>query len=418
MRTYVARAFLPAAAALISAPALFAQEVQESGLAAPNATIKDLKVPRVAVRMADGALVVADEKLERLVRADFGSGSFQELIKQGDGDGEFGGARQIWRWTGDSVALFDSTRNRVIVVSGSGGTPRVLTLGVPRGGGMRGGGAAAAGRGNAGMAGGGRGGMGGGAGRPGGLNIGAVLEGKYAFVLGNPAPANVKPGSAPPRNMLPIIRIPLTPQGGAVDTVARVMPAQPNKGSIRYPNNSSGSSAHVKATLDISEFMWSDSWWVYGDGSVGVARGVDYHIEVFGPGDARSNFDPIPFPKVAISNAEKKRTSDDFKRLTQRTLDRGWALVVNDGWPWPEHHPPFRHREKSFVDDTDRVWLPVRCASSAEVECYDIINRLGMRVMRVRLPEKTTLLAVSGESVYTAFFEKSDRAVLQRHPLN
>jgi hypothetical protein len=38
--------------------------------------------------------------------------------------------------------------------------------------------------------------------------------------------------------------------------------------------------------------------------------------------------------------------------------------------------------------------------------------------MRLRLPERTTLLAVDKNTVYTAFAEKEDKAVLQKHPLN
>ena len=93
-------------------------------------------------------------------------------------------------------------------------------------------------------------------------------------------------------------------------------------------------------------------------------------------------------------------------------------MVIDDDAPYPQHHPPFRHDVGPLVDDSDRVWLNVRCASTEKSECYDVINRQGQRVMRLRLPERTSLLAVSKDHVYTSFAEKADKAVLQRHPLN
>lgn len=414
MHKLVARALLPAAAMLTVASAVAAQSVTETQLAAPNASIKDFKTPEVALGLTDATIVVADAKLGKLVLVDFGSNSSKELMKQGGKDGQFEGISRLWGWQGDSVAAFDSVANRLYVISEAGGAPRIQALG---GGGRRGGGAAppgaAAGRG------GGRGGMPmmGGGGMRGMPQPVSVVDGKYVFMSGVAAPASVKPGNAPPRNTLPILRTTLGARP-SIDTIARFLPKQPNKTSVRHPNNTWGATARVEMTLDISDYIPSDLWWVYKDGSVGVARGADYHIDIYGPGDAREKYDPISFPEIPISNSEKKRTQDEFKKIANTTVDQGWALVINEGFPWPDAHPPFRHDVPAILDASGRAWLRVRCENSDQLECYDVINRLGMRVMRVRLPEKTKLLAVGSDAAFTAYFEKSDKAVLQRHPLN
>ena len=243
-----------------------------------------------------------------------------------------------------------------------------------------------------------------------------LVDGQHVYGFGAAPMAEQRPGFAPPRTTLPILRMSLLTR--TTDTIARFLPKQPNKLKVRIPNNSMGVVAHEKLTHDIAEFIASDTWFVYRDGTVGIVRGADYHIDTYGPSDERAKLEPIPYPKVKITDGEKKRSLEQFKRDQVDEVSPGYAMQVSEGWPWPEAHPPFRHDVRPIVDDSDRVWLNVRCASTDKAECYDVINRQGQRVMRLRLPERTSLLAVSKDHVYTSFAEKADKAVLQRHPLN
>jgi hypothetical protein len=397
-----------------------AQDVAEKELAQPNATVKNLKSPAVATTLGDGSVILFDSRLERLVRADFSNGSIKELMKQGDDDDQFGEFTRFWSWRGDTVAAFDGQRNRAVMITPDGPTPRILPFGP--GAGRRGGGPPAAGRGRGGGGGGGRGGPPGGGrgGRGGGGPMGPfnpqhLLPDGRLYGYGSAPPAEQRPGFAPPRTSLPILL--RSPQG--IDTVARFLPKQPNKLRVVMPNSALGTIAHEKHTHDISEFIASDTWFVYKDGTVGVVRGADYHLDTYGPADQRTKGEPLPYPKVKITDGEKKRSLDEFKKVAEGMVDNmGYSVQVIEGWPWPDAHPPFRHDIPVIVDDLDRAWLRVRCASTDKAECYDVIDREGKRVMRVRLPEKTTLLAVTNGHAYTSFQEKADKAVLQRHPLN
>ena len=413
MRQNLARSVVVPATAFLLAATAGAQEIAEKEIAQANASVRNFKTPRTALVLSDGKVVVADPELEKLVSVDFSDGSVTELMKQGDKDDQFGGIRRIWMWRGDSIAAMDSARNRAWILSSSGGAARIMPLG--GGGGRRGGGAG-------GFVG-GRGGRGGGAGalRPRPMTPPMVpeymLDGKHLFYsLTPPPPASpVRDGSAPPRSMWTVMRNSF--EARKLDTVARFLPRQPNKTPVTIRNSASGVAA-VTSIHDISEFIPADAWFVYRDGTVGVLRGADYHIDFFGPDDSRAKTQPIPFPAIKITNDEKKRSLDAFKKKEQEYVDRAYALKIDEGWTWPEIHPPFRHDVQPIVDQLDRVWVAVRCASTDKAECYDVIDRDGQRVVRLRLPEKTTLLAVGPTDLYTAYFEKSDRAVLQRHPLN
>jgi hypothetical protein len=167
-----------------------------------------------------------------------------------------------------------------------------------------------------------------------------------------------------------------------------------------------------------------DVWAAYRDGTVAVVRAATYRVEFFAPDGTRSSAEPVPFTPIPVSNADRKRVMDDYKRVGDAALaalpTRTSILAVTYEEPraWPETHPPFRSDVAPLVDPQDRLWLATRCAKDESALCYDVIDRRGALVERYRLPTKTRVVGFGRDVVYTAFASKSDKDVLQRHPLH
>ena len=85
---------------------------------------------------------------------------------------------------------------------------------------------------------------------------------------------------------------------------------------------------------------------------------------------------------------------------------------------WPAVHPPFRGDIEPLVDPEDRIWLATRCASNDDALCNVVIDRIGERAARYRMPPKTRVAGFGKGTVYTILEQKSDKELLQRHPLN
>jgi hypothetical protein len=242
-----------------------------------------------------------------------------------------------------------------------------------------------------------------------------LAAGRYVFGMGFPAPGQrVPPGQAPPRTSVPILRLSL--ETSALDTVIQFTPPQQNR-----PPQVSQATRAVTLSYDVTPLMPGDAWFVYADGTVGVVRGSNYRMDLIGLDGTRTRIDPIPYPKVSVSEADKKRLMESFKREQQERMgqspQRPPSVDYKDGLPWPAQHPPFNAKGGVLVDPQDRIWLEVRCASTEKATCYDVISRKGERVSRYRLPEHSEIIAVGQGFVYTVNSEKRDKLVVQRHPV-
>jgi len=402
--------------------AVRAQAIPERELASPAATLKDgLKSVSALRELADGRVLIVDSLGERLVVADLGSGKVETRMKNGSEDDEFRLLGALWAWPGDSVAAPDLGKARINIFGPDGTPVRVLRMG-----GAGPGSSAAPPNSGAAMATGGRGGGAPGRGAAmGGMRGGRGLTLRYLSgtdrFIGSGPPARVEvaqnAASAPPRAPFPILRLSLRTM--RMDTVARLMGPQAPRPPMT--NSQAGTWTVFVATTPLQLL---DTWAAMSDGTVAVVRAASYRIEWYAPNGERSVTDSVHYTPFPVTTNDKKRVVDEYKRIGSALLaanpQRTAILAVTYAEPpqWPASHPPFRGDIDPLVDAEDRIWLATRCVTDDGALCYDVIDRIGERVERYRVPPKTRVVGFGKGAIYTAFEQKSDKEVLQRHPLN
>lgn len=412
------QSFVSRAAALLflfaPLPVLRAQMLPEKELAPPSSTLKDgLKSVTGLRELADGRVLVVDSVGEKLVLVDLATGKVDTRMKAGTEEDEFRALSPLWAWPGDSVAAADLGKGRLTIFRPDGTPARTMRFG---GGGAPGG---MPGGNPANIAPAGRGGAPAGARGPRGPTIRYLAGTDRAIAAGTPARPLIapNPGTPPARAPFAILRLSLRTM--RPDTVAQLMGPQLPRSPLT--NNQVGTFNVFVATTPLQAL---DTWAAMSDGTVAVIRAASYRVEWYAPNGERTVTDSVPYTPIPVTNNDKKRVLEDYKTVGGALLaaspQRTAILAVTYSEPpsWPALNPPFRGDITPQVDPDDRIWLATRCASDDGALCYDVIDRTGERVARYRLPPKTRVAGFGKGSVYTAFEQKSDKELLQRHPLN
>lgn len=369
-----------AAAFLLVAPAGgAAQEIAERELAKPNATLKEaVRNPGAALPLADGRLLFT-AGAGGLFRADFGSGAADEVLARGGGEDQIRVVGATAGWTGDSVAVIDNAGGRLMILGADAKYVRSIRMMGPRATFTRAGGT--------------------------------------SHLVGRLDPPRVQapnPNAAPPRVPYALVRKSL--QGGPLDTLAQILPLA--QGRPQQYFNGTGTMA-----LSIPPgYQHVDAWTVLSDGTVAIVRAATYRFNFIAPDGTRSETAPVPYQKLALGDEDRKLYLADSKRtMGEGVVSTAQRPVTAINWAeptvWPAEHPPFRGELGVVRGTDDRMWLATRCAKDAKASCYDVIDRTGARVARYRLPANTVVLAATGDAVYTVNQQKSDKHLLQRHPL-
>lgn len=89
---------------------------------------QDLHEPRHALRLDNGTIVVGDQGRVQLRFYDRSGSHVRDAGRAGGGPGEFGRIASVFRWTGDSVAVFDDALQRITVVDNQGEGVRTISL--------------------------------------------------------------------------------------------------------------------------------------------------------------------------------------------------------------------------------------------------------------------------------------------------
>ena len=403
-----------------------AQDVVEKELPKPTATVNPgVKELGPGLALADGRLLFR-ELNANFYRADFTSGKAETLISSGGDENQFRQASRPMRWTGDSIAIADVGKGRLMILAPDGSFAHSARLGgggPNRGGPPPGGPAGGAPPGGAApsgppMRGGGPGG--GRGGKP--PTIEYAGGGTILLGTGSPPPVPPQPPKtakplAPPRLPYPIVRISLT--NGIMDTVTQLLPPQAPR-----DDDLNQLTAALRVSVGTAPLQAVDTWAAFRDGTIAVVRAGNYHVDFIMPDGTRFQNGPIAYPKIAVTDGDKKTIMADAKRAREEERARtksnsfmtSYAFIEPE--PWPSTHPPFRSDIAVIMDAEDRMWLTVRCMSDEKSVCYDVIDKSGNRAERYRLPPKTRVIAVGKDAVFTVNEQKEDKPVLQRHALN
>lgn len=394
-------ALLTTLVAVTASPAL-AQSIPEKELGKANAVLDDLDLLRGLHELADGRVVLLDGRAARVQVGDFATKKLATTMAAGYEDNELRAAQGPWAWRGDSIALLDPIKGRLVVLSPAGTFVRFEQVAEARPGAVQGAAPAAA---------------------PGaGPVVGALpnirfIAGGVAIGNGSVPRQQVNPTLAPPRVPYPLLRYHLATR--AVDTLLRIMP--PQEPRPPYVNRNLMTFTTYVGTMPVQAV---DAWAAFSDGTVAIVRGATYKIDLIAPDGTRTQVGPVPHTLVPLDGHDKKGVMDDAKRATENFVRvnagrmQGSTLGFEEPTAWPANNPPFRGDLLPRVDRQDRIWLHTRCGANVlKVRCYDVIDRSGARVARVRIPNRTSVVGFGASSVYTVDEQKADKPVLQRHPM-
>ena len=362
--------------------------------------------------LSDGSVIVNDAGKRRLIAFDKSLGAPRVIADTVAGSKIQYGARStgIIPYAGDSTLLIDVAGRGFLVIDGKGNLARVMSS--PRPNDVTS--MASAGLGAPGFD------------RQGRLVYRTMLMPAFkAPVVGKPYTPPTMPDSAP------LLRADFDRR--TADTVAWLRTQVIKVSANPLPNGG------VVLTPLFSPISTIDDWTVLPDGSIAILRGGDYHIDWIDGAGARSSAPKMPFDWKRLSDADKAAIIDSTRKLLERQLQRSGTSNVNiaagpgghggagipvghsmtimpiggdDGAPQPkvttppapeaaqlvepselpDYYPSVLASGEMRADFDGHVWiLPSTTTQAGKGLLYDVVNRRGEIVERVRLPEGRAL---------------------------
>jgi hypothetical protein len=352
-----------------------------SGIAPANATLDEEFTRITSVReLSDGRVLIADEKENRLVLADFSTGEVKAIGRMGRGPGEYAQVGRLWPLAADSTLMVDPFSRRWHVIVGGrmiDVEPRVTRA------------------------------------SEGAPIAGASEDGGILYAVHSRKLSGKLTGL---RDSMFVLRFPRA--GAAPDTIGRLPSEFANVDPTRQPQTLRFGSAPARPKVFRAAVEELDHIVMLPDGWVAIARTRPYRVDWCPPAGACVVGPTIEAVPEAISEADK--------------LAYMQSAIVTAGWPddvkleetigWPRRLPPFSGRTYQFdfsplVPVADGTLLVERVASAqAPPRQYDHIDRRGTRVARYRLPVNEQIIALGGRSVYVIVTDENGAQRLRQHP--
>jgi hypothetical protein len=240
--------------------------------------------------------------------------------------------------------------------------------------------------------------------------------------------ARVRPRTVPPANTDTTFSVGWTHDSNAVirrgfdspaDTLALLVRPSSKSWTFRFGGSTSSRGAQ-------NPIPTTDDWALLPDGTVAIVRSHDYHIDWIHPDGTVTATPKMAFDWLRIPPEEKERLADSINRKPAsdprtagpppaRSLVPGMPAPTMPQFPQmsfdaeelPDYYPPIRLGQVKS-DPEGNVWiLPTTSVLADGGLIYDVVNRQGEVVERVKLPAGRRLLAVgAGGVVYMAYTPK------------
>ncbi|MEZ4585812.1 MAG: hypothetical protein R2909_05370 [Gemmatimonadales bacterium] len=374
------------AAAILLTPGLaLAQAPKEARLGAAAATLKEPFGLVNAVReLSDGRVVVAAPLDGKVVVVDPAFRAVRQLGREGQGPGEYRQPDAAWPFPGDSTLIVDLGNARLSILAADGSFGRSMPMTIGR--------------------------FNPGAGRPPAFVIprGVDASGRVYFQ-----------GSGMGQDSTEILRIDAR---GKVDSVGRVKLPSTDR-------QSSGGANQREVRMRPIPFAGTDGWAVAPNGSVGVARVGDYHVDWIGAAATKSGR-PVAVDKVRIGSKEKEEWA------LQQQLGGGIGVAVEanngdvrvsfrrgaggqepdlSGLNFPAEKPYFDATGVA-ADGSGRLWVS-RSVPAGQSRLYDVFGPDGNLIGSVRFPEGRRLVGFGKSSLYAVQIDDDGLNTLERYAL-
>lgn len=362
----------------------------DGSLGTPNATFaEDFGTVQTVRELADGTLVVADPLGGALFHVDMDAGTRTQIGSEGQGPGEYLQPDAVWPLPGDSTMVVDLGNARLMTLGPtlefgatsplSGGDPRTgMVLALPQ------------------------------------------AVDRSGFVYAQSMSGGMSGG--PPPDSGAVLRV---ERGSlAVDSLAKYKLQETRR-------TESGSAGNRNVSISSVPLSPEDAWGVAPDGSVVVARSLDYHVEWFGPDGSITAGAPVDYDVVSIGTAEK----EEYVRAQGQggggigisvSMTDGGAMTTSfargggggntreiDQYDWPETKPPF-YDQRIVVDPRGRAWVR-RHVEAGEDATYDLFDRAGEHVVTYTLDNNKRVIGFGSSSIYVVAFDEFDLNYLERY---
>jgi hypothetical protein len=352
-------------------------------LAVPRQAVRDLGAnagafpdPFSAIagvyELRDGRVLVADSREKSLNLYGASLATSTAVARVGDGPGEFRTPGRLFAWAGDSVAMYDASVTRVMIIAPSGIAVRSYqldqTLSYA---------AAKASRGDIRF-----------------LDpVGRAFAQSTAIPIA--APGTVAPDSGP------VLRY--DPAGQRVDTVAMV-----KLSNLAQRQSADGFALNIGALAN--PFRTYDAWIGFADGRVAVVRSKPYSVEWIAPNGNRVTGPPVAVTPVPVTARDRDRIHREGVSVGGRALPVPLDLL-ND---LPSTKPAFDARA-IVADPAGAVWVQRFGRADDTTVMYDVFDERGRLVTRVRVPADDRIVHISERYVYVARTDADGLHWLRRH---
>jgi hypothetical protein len=225
------------------------------------------------------------------------------------------------------------------------------------------------------------------------------------------------------------------PTTRSVDTVVHV--ASPNYRALVV-----GIGGGVNAPAPVTNPLptW-DEWALMPDGTVAVVRVQDYHIDWYAPDGTKSSTPKMAFDWRRVTDEDKQRMIDSARRAYDIRVantpprppprpsrdDEGMAMMAAsfdavppvfmavDPSEIPDYYPPIRPGSVKADRDGNLWIIPTTSLLAGSGFVYDVINREGRIVERVRIPAGRIIVAFGKNGlIYMISQTTSRQQILER----
>ena len=319
--------------------------------------------------LADGRALVTDRLDEKLLLADFAKGTTTIIGRTGAGPAEYRMPGVIHAWPGDSSLGFDEGNARFFIIGPDlkihrsfsaqrAGTPYTIYA------------------------------------------RGTDRTGRIYFEI--PAWAAGAPGG-PPKDTVAIARWDV--RANQLVILAQVLGSRPLPPGPK-----------MRPSIPFVTFAPQDVWQVTPDGTLGIVRSNDYHLEWRGSGPVRSGR-PVPFTREKVTRADRMEAARNFtvnsgiggkgsganapsamSPVPASMLTDSSIAEMADHDAFAETLPPFAPRAPRLAPE-GVLWVE-RAQHAGQPARFDLFDRNGQRIGRAVLPPGRRLLGLGRGTLY------------------
>lgn len=350
------------------------------GLTTPDRVLEaDFSQIRGVRELRDGRVLVSDRMENRVVVANFATNAVQLIGRTGRGPAEYRLPTGLYALPGDSTLLVDEGNQRVAIIGPDLRIHRSFTLmvpGVPVAMGTR----------------------------------GADTRGRYYLTIPQWASPAPKPADS-------IVLVRFDQRSEKVDTVATI------KGMTQHPPGPA-----LKPRMPFIPFSPQDVWAMSADGRVGIVRAGDYHVEWHEIDGKVVRGAAVPVQPLPVTVADREAYSRRFlenSSTSGRDPDGGLSpnpasLLTASAVREFTSNNTFAETKPAFVDaapfiaSDGTLWVE-RYGKLGEPQLWDVFDRAGALIQRVRLAPGRRIAGLGAGTVYVIATDADGLQRLEQH---